>query len=258
MNDSKRLGPQTIHKAIALLRAFTPDAPELGVRKLAEMLDMPKSTVHRLLVALEQEGFVEQDARTGLYRLGFELVILAGYALGSLDVRRVALSYMDQLAERWKETVDLDVLRGAHIVIVEQIPGRHVLNTGGAWATRLPAHCTSTGKVLLAYAGREYVEKHLPAELERYTPHTVTTREALLEELAQVREQGYARSWGERDEFVNAVGVPIRGLTGEVVAAMSISGLSARFDERTAMEMVDALKQAAKEISAHLGYAAPR
>jgi len=256
MNNPDGLGPQTIHKAIALLRAFTPDMPEMGVRKLAKKLGMPKSTVHRLLAALEQEGFVEQDARTDLYRLGFELVILAGYALGNLDVRRVALSFMDQLAERWKETVDLDVLRGAYIIIVEQIPGQHVLNTGGAWATRLPAHCTSTGKVLLAYAGPEYVEKHLPAELERYSPHTITTREALLEELAKIREQGYARSWGERDEFVNALGVPIRGLTGEVIAAMSISGLSARIDECTAMEMTKALKQAAKEISARLGYAA--
>jgi len=251
-------GSQTVRKAITLLRAFNADTPELGVRELARKVGMPKTTVHRLLSALQEEGFVEQDPRTGLYRLGFELVVLTGYALGNLDVRRVALPYMNQLSERWKETVDLDVLRGGHIIIVEQLPGRHLLATGGMWAFRLPAHCTSTGKVLLAYAGPDYVKEHLPEQLETFSERTIATREALLEELEQVREQGYAQSIGEYDELVRALGVPIRGRTGGVVAGISISGPTTRIDEGAAKDMLQALMQAAAEISSRLGYVGPQ
>ena len=190
-------GPQTIHKAVQILRAFTPDSPEIGVRDLAEKVGIPRSTVHRLLTALEREGIVEQNRDTGRYRLGFELVAIAGMALRTVNVRRVALPHMTRLAGRWQETVDLDVLREGHIIIIEQIAGQHLLNTGGMLAARLPTHCTSTGKVLLAHAGAEYVRDHLPAELPRYTQHTTTSRDELLQELARVRQQGYARVRGE-------------------------------------------------------------
>jgi len=247
-------GPLTIHKAIELLRTFTPDSPEFGVRELASRVGMPRSTVHRILNALQEEGLLEVNPNTGRYRLGLELVAIAGTALRSIDVRRVALPHMSQLAALWNETVDLDVLRGANILIVEQIPGQHILSTGGALAALLPAHCTSTGKVLLAFAGKEYVMEHLPAELPRYTPRTITSRETLLRELARVRQQGYARAWGEYEEYVHALGVPIRDRSGQVIAAMSISGLAARIDETKAQEMIRALKQAATQISAALGY----
>ena len=121
-------------------------------------------------------------------------------------------------------------------------------------AALLPAHCTSTGKVLLAYAERDYVLEHLAAELPRYTPYTITSRDALLDELAQVRLQGYARAWGEHEDYVHALGVPIRGRAGEVIAAMSISGLAVRIEGEIVAEMIQALKQAAVEIAAGLGY----
>jgi IclR family pca regulon transcriptional regulator len=121
-------------------------------------------------------------------------------------------------------------------------------------AARLPAHSTSTGKVLLAYAGPQYVLDYLDEMLPRYTSQTITTREALLTELEQVRQQGYARSWGEHEAYVRALGAPIRDRTGTVVAAMSISGLATRIDEKTAEEMVQALKRACAGISAGLGY----
>ena len=255
MTQTKSAGPRTIYKAVKILRAFSRETPELGVRNLAEKVDMPKSTVHRLLVALEQEGIVEQNATTGQYRLGLELMILAGRAMSSLDVRRAALASMRNLSDRWGETVDLDVLRGAEIIIIEELPGQHLLTTGGYWARQMPAHCTSTGKVLLAYAGREYVEKHLPVELPQMTVNTITSRQALMEQLAEVRRQGYARSWGESAEHVYAMAVPIRDRMGDIVAAMSISGPAARIDEQTASEMIQALKEASTRVSANLGYA---
>lgn len=254
MDQSDKTGLLTIQKAAALLRALSHDMPETGIRELAEKLAVPRSTVHRMLVALEREGFVDKDTVSGRYRLGHELIFLAGHALRTMDVRRIALPYMHQLADRWKETVDLDLLRGAEILIIEEIPGQHLLGTGGNWAKRMPAHCTSTGKIFLAYAGREYVEEHLPEVLQAYTAATITSRQALIGQLEKVRQQGYARSWGEHSEFMHAIGVPIHDHTGSVVAAMSISGLAARMDESTAKEMIPALLVASREISTRMGY----
>lgn len=252
--EEKTSGIVAIHKVVEILRAFTPDSPEIGMRELAQKIGMPKSTVHRYLVALKQEGLVEINPDTSRYHLGLELVAIAGTALRNMNVRHAALRMMNWLAERWNETTDLDVLSGTHIIIIEQIPGQHILNTGGMLAARLPAHCTSTGKVLLAYAGPEYVLEHFPEELPKLTRDTITSRSVLLQELEQIRRQGYARSWGEHEEYVHALGVPIRDHTGKVVAAMSISGLAVRIDENTAEEMIKHLKSAATEISAGLGY----
>jgi IclR family transcriptional regulator, KDG regulon repressor len=254
MDQSERTGLLTIQKAAALLRTLGEDARDAGVRELAEELNVPRSTVHRMLVALGREGFVDQDPATGRYHLGHELIVLAGRALRNLDVRSVALPYMHQLSEKWRETVDLDLLRGADILIIEELAGLHLLSTGGNWAKRMPAHCTSTGKVLLAYAGRDYVEQNLPAVLQGFTSGTITSREALLEQLTQVRRVGYARSWGEHSEYMHAIAVPIHDRTGSVCAAMSLSGLAARIDEQTAQAMILDLKAAARDISTKLGY----
>jgi IclR family transcriptional regulator, KDG regulon repressor len=253
--EEKTTGIVAIHKIVEILRAFTPDTPEIGIRELAQKIGMPKSTVHRYLLALKQEGLVEINPGTNRYHLGMELVAIAGTALRTMNVRQAALRKMNSLAERWKETIDLDILSGTHIIIIEQIPGQHILSTGGTLAARLPVYCTSTGKILLAYAGTDYVLEHLPEELPKLTPDTISSRSALLHELEKVRQQGYARSWGEYEEYVHALGVPIRDLTGKVVAAMSISGLAVRIDENKAEEMIKDLKSAAAEISAGLGYA---
>ncbi len=252
--EEKTSGIVAIHKIVEILRAFTPNSPEIGIRELAKKIGMPKSTVHRYLVALKQEGLVEINPNSNRYHLGLELVAIAGTALRNINVRHAALRMMNWLAERWKETIDLDVLSGTQIIIIEQIPGQHILNTGGTLASRLPAYCTSTGKVLLAYAGQEYILEHFPEELPKLTKDTITSRTLLLKELEQVRRQGYARAWGEYEEYVHALGVPIHDLTGKVVSAMSISGLAVRIDETKADEIIKDLKSAAIEISAGLGY----
>ncbi len=253
--EDKTSGIVAVYKIAQILRAFTPDSPEIGARELAKKIGMPKSTVHRYLVALKEEGLVEINPDTNRYHLGLELVAIAGTALRNMNVRQAALRTMNWLAERWKETIDLDVLSGTQIIIIEQIPGQHLLNTGGMLAARLPAYCTSTGKILLAYAGLEYVLKHIPEELPKFTEDTIASRSELLQELEKVRSQGYARAWGEYEEYVHSLGVPIRDMTGEVVAAISISGLAVRIDKKTAEEIIKDLKFAAKEISAGLGYA---
>jgi DNA-binding IclR family transcriptional regulator len=226
----------------------------MSLGQIANKINIPKSTTHRLLAALQEDGLIEQENETGDYRLGFELVSLAGVLLRSLDVRDVAFPYMRSIADRWSETVCLDVLRGADIIIVEQIPGQHFLNTAGTFAARQPAHCTSTGKVLLAYAGKDYIERNLSETLPAYTASTITSREQLIEELSEIRQKGFAVVVGEYGDMVTAIATPIKGRSGEVVAAMSISGPSLRINNYEIEEIVEELKNVSAKISNKLGY----
>jgi DNA-binding IclR family transcriptional regulator len=247
-------GSLTIHKAMTVLRAFTPESPTMSVRQVAEKIGVPKSTVHRLLSVLQEENLIELDPDTGYYQLGYELVVLAGCLLRSRDVRNIALPYMQDLGERWHETVCLDVMRGIDIIITEQIPGQHFLHTGGTFAARQPAHCTSTGKVLLAFAGQKYVESHLPETLAAFTPNTITSREKLLIELARIRSQGYSIANGEYGDMVTACAAPIHHRTGEVIAAMSISGLTLRMEGHGIEAIVNDLISVTDKISSNLGH----
>jgi DNA-binding IclR family transcriptional regulator len=171
-----------------------------------------------------------------------------------MDFRDVAKPYMKKITSRWSETVCLDVLSGSEIIIVEHIPGQHLLNTGSPFATRQPAHCTSTGKVLLAYQEHDYIEKNLSETLPAYTNKSITSREQLLEELSEIRRKGFGLVIGEYDEMVTAMAVPIIGRSGQVVAAMSISGPSFRMNNYENKELIEELKYSAAEISKKLGY----
>jgi DNA-binding IclR family transcriptional regulator len=161
---------------------------------------------------------------------------------------------MADLARAWNETVNLEVLRDDHTISIEHARGQHRLGLVGDFPGPLPAHCTSTGKVLLAYAGRSYVEANIPASLTRYTQKTIATRAELLDELEQVKRRGFATSMGEYEESLHAVGAPIRQMTGEVVAAVSISGPVSRMGEEMMGQMVKDLLEAVSAISARLGY----
>ncbi|NMC14470.1 MAG: IclR family transcriptional regulator [Chloroflexi bacterium] len=244
-----------VKKAGKILKAFSRERSLIGVRELAEIVNLPKSTVQRLLTSLADEGLIYQDPATRRYSLGAGILVLAGVVLSHMDFRRIALPFMTNLSAKWQETIDLDILEGTHVIIVEQIAGQYALSAGSPLARRLPAQSTSTGKVLLAYAGVEYVKANFPEEIPSTKPssNVSITREQLLRELEIVRNEGIARSREEREEFVYAIGVPIWDSTDKVIAALSLSGFVARIDKNE-KEIIKDLKKASREISEQLGY----
>lgn len=244
----------SIIKAINILKIFNSDEIYFGISEISNNLKIPKSTTQRLVNALVEGGLLEQDKNTRKYKLGIELIILAGFALRNADVRKISLPYLYKLSAKWNETVDLDVLRGKYSVIIEQIPGQHILRTGGTFASRLPAHCTSTGKVMLAFKGEKYLRENFPDKLPAYTSNTIISQNDLLQELEKIRMNGYAISRGEHVDLVNAISVPLKDRTGRVDAAISLSGLSTRLNNEVMMEMLIDLKEVSIRISNQLGY----
>ena len=246
---------QSVDRAIAVLKVLGNTASDLGVTNLSQRLELPKSTVHRLLMALEQGGLVEQDPETGKYRLGIELVRLAGWVLMRMDLQQMARPHLHVLAKACKETVNLSILTDDDKVInIASFPSpRMVLNVGWVGREMLP-HSVSGGKVLLAYLPERRVERILATGLPRFTEKTVTDPIHLREELAEIRQRGYAVTREELEEGLSAVAAPIMNHEGHVIAVISVSGPSFRLTEERLVELAEMTCETARAVSHQLGW----
>ncbi|MEU6712533.1 IclR family transcriptional regulator [Nonomuraea sp. NPDC046802] len=237
---------QSVDRAIAILEILARDGAT-RVTDLAVELEVHKSTAFRLLAALEQGGLVEQSGDRGRYRLGFGVVRLAGAATAQLDLSRESRPVCLRLAEEIGETVNIAVPQDGDAVNITQVRGPAAISGHNWVGQRTPSHATSSGKVLLAFGALR-----LPAELKRYTPHTITSAAAL--RLDEIRERGWAAAVEELEVGLNAVAAPIMGGDGSVVAAVSASGPSYRLTKERLAEVGEVVADGAREISQRIGY----
>lgn len=248
-------GIQSVERAIALLKAFGEAEPDLGVTELSRQMGLHKSTISRLLATLEQGGLVEQDSRTGRFRLGLGLTTLAGLALNQLDVRDVAYPYLAELARLSGETTTLSVLNGREAVNVEEVPGPQPVKHIGWVGRRLPLHATAAGKPLLAHLSAADIEAVLAQPLSAHTPRTLISADELRRELERIRRIGHAVADEEYELGLTAVGAPVRDHRGRVVASITISGPTFRLPSEKLPGLGTLVKRTAGQISAALGYA---
>ncbi len=248
---------QTIQRASAILRCFMENDTEMGVTILSKQLGIHKSTVSRLLSALRKEGFVEQNPETGKWRLGLGLLDLAGAMLERMDLRKVTLIPLRNLAAHTQETVNITVLDGDECVNIENISSPKSIQHTGRLGRRTPLHCTSTGKVFLSFLTPEERNELLSSMLLPCTENSIVDRGALERALELVQEQGYAIAHEEYEEGLSAIAAPIRDHTRQVVATVSISGPSYRMGLNQIKMFVEPLKDTAHDISTQLGYVQP-
>jgi DNA-binding IclR family transcriptional regulator len=245
---------QSIERAISILNAFSADEPEYGVVELSRHLDLPKSTVYRLLNALEQGGLINQNQESGKYRLGLGLITLANNVLAYTDLQRIARPYLRHLADELQETVNLSVLDRAEVINLEQFvsPERLVLRVG--WVgRRMPAHAVSSGRAILAFMPAEDFRGLLEGPLSAHTPNTITDPKELLDELSRVRKQGYAATFEEFEVGLNAVSAPVRDHKGIVVASVSVSGPAYRVTQDRVPEIGAQVVRATHKITREMG-----
>lgn len=246
----------SVRNAARLLSAFI-DERELGVSELARRLDLAKSTVHRLLTTLAEEGFIEQDSRTGKYQLGIRLYELGAAVSLNTDLHDAATTHMHDLRETTGETVHIAVLDRdtCEVVYVERAESEQTLRLFSRIGLRMPAYTTSTGKVLLASLPPQELDEILSrTTLAPLTRHTITDEETLRRELERTRTRGYAENRNESELGVASVGAPIRDATGSVVASISVAGPTMRLDRDAKPAIVAATREAAESISRRLGY----
>jgi DNA-binding IclR family transcriptional regulator len=247
-------GTQAVLRAVRLLKAFGPARAELTLADLVRTVGLNKTTTYRLLTALEAEGLVQRGPAGEGYRLGPELLALGSRALGASDLRHAGRSELFALAQAARETASLEILVGAHALILDEAMGSHLMGTTPSVGTRWPAHATATGKVLLAELGEEELTAVLGETLAPLTPRTLTDPVALRRELLRVRERGYATNVEELEAGYMAVAVPVRAQGGRVVAALSIGGPRLRLGPERLPELAKLLAPAAMRISERLGH----
>lgn len=233
-------GVQAIARAANVLRALEAAPEGVGVTELAVAVELPKSTVHRLLAALAAEDLVEIGA-DGAARLGSGLVRLGAATRRGLRFQLGPV--MLGLRRTLDETVDLAVLEGDAVTFVEQFPAPHRLRAVSGVGTSFPAHCTANGKALLAALTDEEVALLLPPRLERFTERTIVSRSELLNELAAIREAGVAFDDQEHTEGISAVGAVVFDPAGPA-GAISMPIPTQRFADRRE-EYAEAVRDAA-------------
>lgn len=245
----------TVSNAARLLKVFLSRERQIGVSELARRMNLGKSTVHRLLTTLVAEGLVEQDQATGGYRLGIVMFELGEAVRVHLDLHAAAGPVLAKLLEQTQESTQVGVLDGVDVVYIDRLESSHSLRLFTETGRRVPVHCTSSGKVLLAYADEEARETILrTAPLTVLTPHTISDLPALRGELARVRSRGWAEAVNERELGIASVAAPIRDRHGTVVAAISIGGPMIRFSAAARRGFVRSVVEAAEAVSRRLGW----
>jgi DNA-binding IclR family transcriptional regulator len=234
-----------------LVRVLESEEP-VAVTELASAAGLPKSTASRLLSALERRGLVEQDGERGRLRPGPAILRVAERGMLERNLVETARPVLAALSESCGETINLAVPGTLGVEHLLQEDGRHFLGTGQWVGRTVDFHCTANGKVFLAF-GRALAPAGASA-LTRYAPATITDPGVLRAELEGVREQGYAIAVNELEMGLAAVATPVRGASGEVVAALSITGPTVRMTPARIKELCQELVEESDRLSARLGY----
>jgi IclR family transcriptional regulator, KDG regulon repressor len=246
---------QVLDRALAALEILAGRASECSLAELCAMMKLHKSTVHRLMMVLEQHRLVDKNPDTGRYRLGLKLFELGSKALGTTDLRRHARPYLDRLQRELGETVFFCVLDEGQVFYLEKIESQQSVRTACTVGSRAPVHCTAVGKAMLAELGDTEVDEIVRRwGLKAMTENTITSAPALKTELKAIRSRGYAIDNEEKEEGLRCVSAAVRGDSGKLLAALSVSGPAFRVTRERVPEIGRAVMHAAGELSQQLGY----
>jgi IclR family transcriptional regulator, KDG regulon repressor len=244
----------SVATAARVLREFGKHSTQLGVSQIARSIGVGKSTAHRVIWTLVEEGLLEKVDETGLFRLTPTMRSLGASAETAQRLHEAATNPLDQLRKVTEGTLHIAILDGVDVLYVERREGPGTIPVFRAIGSRMSAHATSSGKVLLAYLPPDE-QKRLVASM-RLTPktgRTITSRAVLVKELATVRQRGYAENRGESQPGMCSIAAPVRDPLGRVVASVSVAeyvddpSIGIRHIARPVMET-------ASRISAGLGW----
>jgi DNA-binding IclR family transcriptional regulator len=243
-------------KALEILLSFTPYNQETGTVEISQKLGFHKATVSRILHTLTSYGLLQQDAQTKKFRLGQSAITLGLAVNQSInnDMVLLAKPYIDALRDVLKETVVLEVVSGRSAVIAYIAEGPGPIRIKGTVGDRRPVHAAAGAKAILAFSPPEMKERFLKEKMRRLTPNTITNPDVLLDQLQEIRRQGFAFDNEEVNLGINAVGVPIFNHEGRPVAAVVVAGLSRRITWEGASPIASHIKETAAKISDRLYY----
>jgi DNA-binding IclR family transcriptional regulator len=247
----KKQRSQTLLRGLQLLEVIAKDS-NLSIRELANLVNLPRSIVHRLIVTLESEKYVQKNPARPGYKLGSKLWTLGYVAVQGTEIKEIARAELEDLAHKTSELVVLAVIDGREVVYLDKIdcpqPVRAYLPIGG----RAPAHCISTGKAILAYRPNEDVMNITASK--KFNSQTPGGPEAFKSHLTQIRRRGYAINLGAWRGEVGGVASAIRDREGDAVAAIGVTVPLHRLTKENIARLGRLVMKAAATVSNNLGY----
>ncbi|MEV4707885.1 IclR family transcriptional regulator [Actinoplanes sp. NPDC049316] len=244
-----------VSRALDILELFL-DRPQLSAREVMERLDLPRTTVHELLVTLVERSYlISVPGQPVQYRLGMPLFQLGAAFSGRLDLVREAQSVTRDVAAVCNEAVHVAVLNGADVIYLVKVDSTHPVRMVSAVGRRLPANCTAVGKVLLSGLDPAALDAVLAkGDLPGMTPDSITDPDRLRAHLEGVRAEGLALDVSESDSAMRCVAAAVRDHSGSIIAAMSISAPIIRWTPQAHVEWADLVREGAATLSARMGY----
>lgn len=246
---------KSVSRALDIITLVSLKKGGLGVTEIANQIDINKSSVYRILSTLVQYGYVEQDAETGKYKLGYKFLEISSKLLESIDLRAEARMYLQELENETNEVIHLVVYDQGEVVYIEKLDGSETLRMHSKVGKRAPMHCTSVGKAILAHLPSSVVLDILERKgLPMHTDKTITNKEDFLLELSSVRQKGYALDLEENENGITCIAVPIFDHMGNAIAAVSISGPTIRMTKERLEQLQSRMRNIGRQISLRLGF----
>jgi DNA-binding IclR family transcriptional regulator len=254
-DNSDRYNVPALERGLRLLSEFSRQTPTLSTPELARRFDLPRSTVFRLLTTLENMGFLERAEGGREYRLGLAVLRLGFDYLASLELTQLGAPLLQRLCNELDMACNLVVRDDRSVVYVAKVappsPFASVVTVG----TRLPAHATVFGRVLMLDMGLTQLRALYPeGQLQSFSPNTPATVEQLHEMLQADRERGYVRGEGFFESSISTIAAPVRDYGGHVIAALGVTIHANRIDPQRLDDTVRRVRAAAREISSLLNY----
>jgi len=244
---------QALDRGLALLAAVAKEG-SIGLSSLGMRAGVPPSSAYRLLLTLQHHGFVAFDESTQEWSVGLEAFRVGSSFVSRTNLVDVSRDTMRSLTSLTGETSNLAIPDDASIVVLDQIASGHPIRAFFRPATRIEMHCSGNGKAILSTYPRERLERlFLKTGLQEFTAKTITSPEALFEDLQLAHDRGWSLDDEERYEGMRCVAAPIFDPTGTAIGGVSVSGPTARMPERRIAEIGPMVRMAAEEITRKLG-----
>jgi DNA-binding IclR family transcriptional regulator len=251
--DKKKI--QAVVRALKILEYIAADANNSRLTTISKGLALSKSTTHGLISTMEQMGYVSQDTSTGKYSLGLRIFELGQIFYSSLDLRAIAMPYLQELCKKHQETVHLALLSQGEVIYIDKVDSPRSIGIRSQIGGRNPAYCTGVGKVLLSGLPEASIDLLFQTDkFHQYTENTIVDRELFKQHLQTIRTQGYALDMEEIEIGLRCIAAPIKDYQSSVVAAISISGPSNRILEIRIPELIVDIVAISRRISEQLGY----
>ena len=247
---------ESLQRGLQVLALFNREQPTLTLTEIIQKTNLNKTTAFRIVSTLETTGYLNRDPKTKQYRPALKVLQLGFTAISSLEFRQVARPYLRQLSQEVGETVSLSVLDGMDVVYVDRVRNHQIVGVILGIGSRIPAHCASMGKVILANLAEDELNGRLQEiTLDPCTPQSITTLADFMADIIQVRQQGYALNDEELELGLRAVAAPIWDDHHQVVAAINITGsVRTISQEQLVHVLAPKVVATALQISQALGY----